>query len=88
MDDLSEKLAELLNDPESMNRVRQMAENLLGNAGGGADAQPATREETAVGILKLIASKEDITTTSDTAKVSGWSVLPNGTYWFGGATLG
>ena len=32
--------------------------------------------------------REVITTTSDTAKVSGWSVLPNGTYWFGGATLG
>lgn len=30
MDDLSEKLAELLNDPDSMNRVRQMAESLLG----------------------------------------------------------
>ncbi len=30
MDDLSEKLAELLNDPESMNKVLQMAENLLG----------------------------------------------------------
>lgn len=34
MDDLSSKLAELLNDPESMNRVRQMAENLLGESGG------------------------------------------------------
>lgn len=30
MDDLSEKLAEILNDPESMQRVRSMAENLLG----------------------------------------------------------
>lgn len=30
MDDLSEKLAELLSDPESMNRVKQMAESLLG----------------------------------------------------------
>lgn len=29
MDDLSEKLAGILNDPESMERVRQMAENLL-----------------------------------------------------------
>lgn len=34
MDDLSAKLAELLNDPESMNRVRQMAENILGESGG------------------------------------------------------
>lgn len=39
MDDLSEKLAGLLNDPETMERVRQMAENLLGD---GAAEQPAT----------------------------------------------
>lgn len=31
MDDISEKLAELLNDPDSLNRVREMAENILGN---------------------------------------------------------
>lgn len=30
MDDISEKLAGILNDPETMNRVRQMAENILG----------------------------------------------------------
>lgn len=30
MDDISEKLAEILNDPESLNRVREMAEGLLG----------------------------------------------------------
>ncbi len=29
MDDISEKLAGILNDPEAMNRVRQMAENIL-----------------------------------------------------------
>ena len=31
MDDISEKLAEILNDPESFNRIKSMAENLLGN---------------------------------------------------------
>ena len=31
MDELSEKLAGLLNDPETMSRVKQMAENLLGD---------------------------------------------------------
>lgn len=41
MDDLSEKLAELLNDPDSMNRVRQMAENLLGGAEESAPPQSA-----------------------------------------------
>ncbi|MBQ6714457.1 MAG: hypothetical protein IJN15_02785 [Clostridia bacterium] len=30
MDDISEKLAGILNDPESMERVRRMAEGLLG----------------------------------------------------------
>lgn len=30
MDDLSEKLAGILNNPESMEKVRKMAENLLG----------------------------------------------------------
>lgn len=30
MEDLGEKLAEILNDPQSMNRVKQMAESLLG----------------------------------------------------------
>ena len=31
MDDFSEKLAGILNDPESMEKVRRMAENLLGD---------------------------------------------------------
>lgn len=31
MDDISEKLAGILNDPESMERVRRMAEGLLGS---------------------------------------------------------
>lgn len=32
MDDLSAKLAEILNDPKAMNEVRAMAESLLGEA--------------------------------------------------------
>ncbi len=32
MDDLSEKLAELLNDADTMERVRKMAENILGES--------------------------------------------------------
>lgn len=31
MDDISQKLAELLNDPDSLNMVREMAENILGD---------------------------------------------------------
>lgn len=30
MDDISEKLSALLNDPDGMNRIKSMAENLLG----------------------------------------------------------
>ncbi len=41
MDDLSEKLAGILNDPESMNRVKQMAESILGN---NQPSLPATTE--------------------------------------------
>ena len=37
MDDLSSKLTELLNDPESMERVRKMAESILGESA----AEPA-----------------------------------------------
>lgn len=33
MDDLSEKLGSILNDPDSMARIRQMAENILGESG-------------------------------------------------------
>ncbi len=32
MDDLNRKLAEILNDEESMNKVRSLAENLLSNS--------------------------------------------------------
>lgn len=31
MDDLNQKLSQILNDPESMNRVREMAESILSN---------------------------------------------------------
>ncbi len=32
MDELSQKLSELLNDPDSMERVKKMAENILGES--------------------------------------------------------
>lgn len=34
MDDISKTLADLLNDPDSLSRMREMAENLLGNQSG------------------------------------------------------
>lgn len=42
MDDISQKLAELLNDPESLNRMREMAENILGSENSAkSNTQPA-----------------------------------------------
>ncbi|MEE1074206.1 MAG: hypothetical protein U0K93_01865 [Acutalibacteraceae bacterium] len=40
MDDLSEKLAGLLNDPDTMDRVRKMAENILGGEKESAAPEP------------------------------------------------
>lgn len=52
MDDLSEKLNELLSDPESMNRVRQMAENLLGNN------QPPPTESTDLSVGEMLGGED------------------------------
>lgn len=43
MDDLSEKLAGILNDPESMERVRKMAENIF----SGDEKEASPQRETA-----------------------------------------
>lgn len=40
MDDISKTLADLLNDPDSLNRVREMAENILGNS-----SEPTPQQE-------------------------------------------
>ena len=42
MDDLGEKLAGILNDPESMERVRKMAENILGSQNEPQQENPAS----------------------------------------------
>ena len=55
MDDLSAKLTELLNDPESMNRVRQMAESIL----GGSEAEAETEAPTSGGELSNISDMLD-----------------------------
>ncbi len=41
MDELSEKLASLLNDPDTMAQVRQMAENLLGENSPAEENRPS-----------------------------------------------
>ena len=49
MDDLGSKLTELLNDPESMNRVRQMAESILGESGDDLPAPPSSPDLSSIG---------------------------------------
>ena len=42
MDDLNRKLEDILNDPESMERVRQMAQSLLGEEDNGKSEEDET----------------------------------------------
>ncbi len=39
MEDLSEKLADILNDPESLDKIKKMTESLLGEKATAADLQ-------------------------------------------------
>lgn len=45
MDDLNEKLAELLGDPDTMNRVRKMAESILGGEEQAPPSPPKAEPE-------------------------------------------
>ena len=54
MDDLSEKLAGLLNDPDTMDRVRKMAENIL----GGEQEQPQPQSNPLQNIGGLLGADE------------------------------
>ena len=40
MDDISQKLSAILNDPEGMEKIKAMAENLLGNSGTSKQEEP------------------------------------------------
>ena len=44
MDDLSQKLAELLNDPDTMSRVQKMAENILNTDNNKPNDTPPTAD--------------------------------------------
>jgi len=61
MDDLQSKLAGILNDPESMDRVRQMAENLFADNEGQSDNNQSDADEILsgeqLGMLMSIISK-------------------------------
>lgn len=45
MDDLSGKINELLSDPASMERIKNLAGMLAGNGGGGQSAAPPPEEQ-------------------------------------------
>lgn len=74
MDDISQKLAELLNDPDSINRVREMAETILGsndtnkdntapcsdfNSSVGSDIDPATLGKIMSVVSRLKSDRDD-----------------------------
>lgn len=50
MDDLSSRISSLLSDPESMERIRNMAESVL----GGAQTHEKTKEDTDLDFSRLI----------------------------------
>ena len=52
MDDISKTLADLLNDPDSLNRVREMAENILGNQSG-PSPPPETDSDSIFGDMNI-----------------------------------
>lgn len=58
MDDLSEMLAGILNDPESMERVRKMAEGFLGTEGEPQAAK--TSEASPLGDIADMLGAEDL----------------------------
>ena len=51
MDDISEKIAEILADPESLNRVREMAENILGSNAGNPNPEPEPQISTTASLF-------------------------------------
>lgn len=57
MDDISEKLSALLNDPDGMNRIKSMAENLLGTKAEQPQKNSADDLDIDVGALTGILKK-------------------------------
>ncbi len=74
MDDLNERLAEILNDPESLNRVRTMAENLLGKS---AQKQQESTASTPISDLGALFGGSDIDPVQISKIISIMSQLKN-----------
>ncbi len=68
MDELSQKLAEILNDPESMNKVREMAEDILGDK---KEPEPSNDISNILGdndLMKVMSLVSKLNTTSDDSR--------------------
>lgn len=57
MDDISEKLSALLSDPEGMNKIKSMAENLLGSKQEEPPKPPSDEFDIDIGALTGILKK-------------------------------
>ena len=71
MDELGDKLSAILNDPESMERVKQMAQILLGGDGGETNisAEPAAPPADDVNIKQIISLFSKRKNTADDSRV-------------------
>ena len=54
MDGIEDKLQKLLNDPEALGAVMNMAKGLTGGASGGGDERPSVRGEENGGLSSLL----------------------------------
>ena len=70
MDDLSSKLTDILNDPESMERVRKMAESILGGSDEPSPPPPIPALET-TDLSSILGSDDLKTIVSVISKMKG-----------------
>lgn len=75
MDELSQKLAEILNDPESMNRVREMAEDILGNKSEPEPQDDFSNILSNTDLMNVMSLVSKLNTNSDDSRTSLLSAL-------------
>ena len=73
MDELGDKLSAILNDPDSMERVRQMAQSILGGEDDGAapqnTAEPAAPAYDDINIKQIVSLFSKMKNTADDSRV-------------------
>lgn len=74
MDELGDKLSAILNDPESMERVKQMAQSLFGGEDGGTAVQndpapPAALPADDINIKQIVSLFSKMKNTADDSRV-------------------